>query len=226
MPDYKFLNNQDIPYILEDETIIVRRASYYVKKYEATKNEWIGDPEEHRIHTIAKNIDVSELSEEARAYLIRIGFTAVDGGVGTIGEIEVIGQLPDHYIYCISSGPLEKLRKTMCEASAHNQEPYDACRELKSRSDFFETFKQGRVYNYDTGEEITKRIAVEPFREVLYTSKPLSLDEAHGNPSVKRDIFSDQMEHRFLANSVEYGEDIVSLKFHLPGLSNVFSRVF
>lgn len=133
---YKFLDAADVPRVLTDGTIAISSFDYYRQLEEG---EWgiIADRLDGASElTTPSNFVVTENSPELALLnsanighgMFRTVASVSGGGVINISGAKFVSTLPG-YIYCVSWGPLPRLKQYMTESA---ERKYNACLKIRS----------------------------------------------------------------------------------------------
>lgn len=226
MPNYyKFLNKQDVDYVLQEETILISKQSHYRSEYERTGDEWIGDPRDGDSR-LRLNLFTSKPSQEDidAAARVSIGIDKDSRNIWMFGNESI--ERYDEYIFCVAKGDLESLTAAMCTRSERNKNPYDACIEINDMDALCKLLGdgcEGYARAPMRGQFVVH--SNSPLEDVQYVDgfRDARLEQHH--PFVKRTIFRHQCEARIIM-SVSPNTDVPTIIVKVPGMSKVMSRIF
>lgn len=218
MPLVKFLKREHKDRILKDQTLLIRKAKYYRDHYEVTRSKWIDDPMEGvSVATLTHFSEGTWSTTEQRAAR-KVGIEIIDCFGGAI--VDSWGSSVDDtsFIFCVSRGDPEALKKVWYHPSEFNLDPYDACLMIRDERQFIRALK----YSYFGGTTTADKIGplrvefTRRFRDVRYTDQPRNaLTEDH-DILTKDPCFAPQAEARLIFRPLE-SVTVDSLLIRAPG---------
>jgi hypothetical protein len=223
----KFIMKDHKHFILERDTILIRRFGYYRRLYEETKDEWIGDPQDGE-SSLRFDLDTKgrRATPYERAIAARNGIDIDETSIGTrVENFQSRAIYQNDYVFCVAKGDPGTLKKAMYCASAANPTPYDACLEIKDDKRLLRLLeKSGTFTDAESGVCCTMRWS--DFRQVVYSDQPLSGWDRRHAPLQKRKKYQEQAEWRSIFSPTERSPTSGdTLKVHAPGLGDCFRDI-
>ncbi len=221
---YKFLMKRDLGYILQDETLVVRKFGFYREKYEQTGDEWIGDPLEG-VSLLRLDIAMNGPgTREENDLLHRMGVSE-EGCYGGVHQNLQNSQVnDDDFLYCVAHGNLPDLKNAMYTKSATNLEPYDACLRIVDEWRFYETLVNA-TYLDESGAPV--QLHFTTFEDVRYADGPEDARSYSHDFLRKRTVFRNQSEARIMFWPVDRRQKVAgkTLKVNAKGIASCFEDV-